>query len=143
MSEKIVVLLDDVLERFEEITECWEQYLNMATGEFVSLSDGSYIETDEELAEEIENSCDYLRLPNQRDIHEFGIMENFAAATPDLLKREKLFHALRGRKPFRRFKDTLNYVGLTELYYAFRTLALYEMAREWCEENHVSCILRN
>ena len=122
--------------------ERWEQYLNTATGEFVSLSDGSYIETDEELAEEIDSSDNYVRLPNQRDIHEYSIMENFAESCPDAGKRAKLLRALTGRKPYRHFKDELNYIGLDEVYYAFRFLAFVNIAKEWCEENEIPYILR-
>jgi len=137
MPEKVTVILEDVADKLEETMECWEQYLNTATGEFVSLSDGSYIETDEELAEEIDNSDGYVRLPNQYDIHEYSIMEDFAEACPDAIKREKLFRALNGRKPYRHFKDELNYHGLDDAYYAFRFLAFIHIAKEWCEENKI------
>jgi arsenate reductase-like glutaredoxin family protein len=131
------VILEDIAGKLEEASDNWEQYLNTATGEFAHLSDGSYIETDEELADEIECSDDYVRLPNQRDIREFDIMEAFAEAAPDAVKREKLFRALRGRKPFRNFKDTIDYVGLAEAYYAFRSLELVKRAREWCDSHDI------
>jgi len=134
---KAKIFLEDVADKFEETMECWEQYLNTVTGEFVALSDGSYVETDEELAEEIDCSDDYVRLPNQHEIREYEIMESFADATPDAAKREKLFRALNGRKPFRNFKDTLNYTGLDEVYYAFRFLSFIKIAKEWCEENDI------
>jgi hypothetical protein len=40
---KAIVILEDVADKLEETMECWEQYLNIATGEFVALSDGSYV----------------------------------------------------------------------------------------------------
>ena len=137
MSDKVTVFLEDIADKLDETMDCWEQYLNTATGEVVSLSDGSYIETDEELADEIECSDDYVRLPNQHDIHEYNIMEDFAESCSDAEKRAILFRALNGRKPFRHFKDTLNYSGLDEAYYAFRFLAYIKIAREWCEENEI------
>jgi len=139
---KAKIFLEDIADKLEETMECWAQYLNTVTGEFVSLSDGSYVETDEELAEEIDCSDDYVRLPNQHEIHEYKIMEAFADATPDAGKREKLFRALNGRKPFRNFKDTLNYTGLDEAYYAFRFLSFIKIAKEWCEENDIPYTLR-
>lgn len=39
MSEKFVVVLEDVADKLEETMECSEQYLNTATGEFVTLSE--------------------------------------------------------------------------------------------------------
>lgn len=137
MSGKTIVFLEDIADKLEETMEHWEQYLNTATGEFTALSDGAYIETDEELAEEIANSRDYVRILNQYDIHEYNIMEDFAEATVDVRKREQLFRALNGRKPFRHFKDALDYTGLEEAYYAFRSLAFLGIAKEWCKENDI------
>ena len=139
---KAVIILEDIADKFEETMDCWEQYLNTATGEFVSLSDGSYVETDEELAEEIDCSDDYIKLPNQHEIREYDIMEAFAEATPDANKREKLFRTLNGKKPFRNFKDTINYIGLDEAYYAFRFLSFIRIAKEWCDENDIPYKLR-
>jgi hypothetical protein len=114
----------------------------VATGDIVSLSDGMYSERDEELAEEIDSSCNFIRLPNQYDIHEYSIMEDFAETILDDRKREKLFDALHGRKPFRHFKDTLNYIGLDQAYYAFRSSAFIGIAMEWCKDNDIPCISR-
>ncbi len=137
MSGKPIVFLEDIADKLEETMEYWEQYLNTATGEFVAISDGTYTEVDEELLEKIDNSCDYIRLPNQYDIHEYNIMEDFAEEISDVRKREKLFRALNSRKPFRHFKDTLNYTGLDDAYYSFRSLAFLRLAKEWCEENDI------
>ena len=41
------------------------------------------------------------------------------------------------RRPYRRFKDELNYHGLTETYYAFRSLEFMKIAKEWCEDNGI------
>lgn len=133
----ITVSLEDIAGKLEEASDHWEQYLNVATGEFEALADGMYIETDEELAEEIECSGDYVRLPNQYDIHEYRIMERFAEAAPDGRKQACLFRALRGRRPYRHFKDEINVLGLAETYYAFRYVAIAEIAREWCEDNGI------
>jgi len=135
--EKVTVVLEDVANQLEETMDSWEQYLNTATGEFVSLSDVSFIETDEELAEEIDSSDDYIRLPNQRDINEYRIMEDFAVDFQDAEKRAKLFRALNSRKPFRTFKDTLNNCGIADDYYTFRYSEFINIAREWCEANKI------
>lgn len=137
MSEKPEVYIEDMADKLEETMEYWEQYLNIVTGEFVALSDGTYIETDEELAEKIDNSSDFIRLPNHYDIHEYNFMENFADTIENAQKRERLFRALNGRRPFRHFKDTLDYTGLTDKYYSFRALAYLEIAKAWCDENGI------
>lgn len=96
-----------------------------------------YLDADEELVERIEASTDYVRLPNQYDIHEYRIMERFAETVSDKQKQPELFRTLREKRPFRRFKDELNYFWLTSAYYNSRFQALMEIAREWCEDNRI------
>lgn len=131
--QPVTIYLEDIANKLDETMDHWEQYLNVFTGEFESIPDGIYLDADEELTERIGGSTDYVRLPNQYDIHEFRIMEQFAEATPDRRKQTELFQALHGKRPFRHFKDELNYYGLREDYYAFRFLAFIEIARDWCE----------
>lgn len=135
--ELVTVDLENVAEKLEEASDHWEQYLNVVTGEFEALPDGIYVDADKELAEKIGWSGDYVRLPNQYDIHEYRIMERFAEATSDERKQARLFRALRGRRPYRHFKDEINMLGLAEVYYSFRALAFLELAREWCEDNGI------
>jgi len=133
-----IVSLTDIAGKVEEATDFMEQYMNRATGDIEALFDGSYIEPDEELVQRIEEAPEeYVRLPNQRDIHEYGIMEAFAKAQPDERKQAILFRALCGRKPFRRFKDAIIRHGIDEGYYAFRYLAYVAIAKEWCEANDI------
>ena len=138
MSAKITVALEKVAQELEGTSEFSRGFLNTATGEFVTLFTDHYL--DEEnmaLGEEIDASNDYVRLPDQGDIDEYSIMEDFAEATPHAGKRGQLFRALNGRKPFRSFKDALYDTGLDEAYYAYRFLALIDIAKAWCEENSI------
>ena len=135
--EKVVIVLEDFADKLEEAMEGWDQYLNTATGEFVDLPDGSLVEADEELAEFIDESDDYIRLPDQMELNEYRIMEDFAEDCQDTEKRAMLFRALNGKKPFRRFKDTLNQTGIAEDYYAYRFRAFVDIAQEWCEDNEI------
>jgi len=50
---------------------------------------------------------------------------------------------LDGKKPFRNLKDTINYVGLDEVYDAFRFLSFIKIAKEWCDENNMPYKLRD
>ena len=133
----ITVFIEDVAEKLEEAMDTWEQYLNVMTGEFESLSDGSYAEVDEELAEKIEDSHDYVRLPNQYEIHEYRIMSDFADTVTNPHKQSSLYYALNGRKPYRRFKDAIIDLNLEQAYYDFRADEFLKIAREWCEENQI------
>lgn len=70
----------------EATMDGWEQYLNLETGEIVSLSDGTWRDRDEEdedLAEDIDTTDKFVRIPNQYEIHEYEIKEEFAYASPN------------------------------------------------------------
>lgn len=88
-------------------------------------------------AEEIADSPEYIRLPDQFDLHEYDIMQDFAVAVTNDSKRDLLLDALNGKKPFKHFKDVLRQTGLDREYYDFRTSGLLEIARNWCEENAI------
>ena len=139
----VTVYLEDIAEKLEEASDHWEQYLNVVTGEFEYLPDGVYVQPDKDLAERIDASGDYLRLPNQYDIHEYHIMESFAESVQDSSKSGRLFRALRGRKPYRHFKDEIIYLNLDQAYYTFRSCAFMEIAREWCENYDLPYQLRS
>jgi len=138
--EKVTVNIEFIADAMEATMDGWEQYLNMETGEIISLSNGTWSDMDDEdkaLAEEIDSTDKYVRLPNQYDIDEYNIMEEFAYATQNPRYQEKLLCVLRGRKPYRNFKDEINYLGISESYYAWRLIALCKIAKNWCEENEV------
>lgn len=138
---KKTVFIEDIADALEAVMDEWEQYLNIETGEIVSMpsADDNLDREDEDvlLAEEIEYSGKYVRLPNQYDIHAYHIMENFAYAASDQNHQEKLIHALHGRKPYRNFKEEINYLGMADMYYAYRLFAFYKIALKWCERNKI------
>ena len=137
MSNRKTIPLSVIVTAIEETTEDWEQYYNTVTGEVQGIPDHNnyYVDHSEfqEVAEKIDESDDYLRLPSQRELNEYDIMERFAVE----LDSETLLRALRGRKPFRTFKDRAAQIGLIKAYYTFRSAAYSEIAREWCRENAV------
>lgn len=136
-GDKMQVQIKDIVDCLEMANDDWEQFLNTETGEIVSLSNGFSAEVDEELASEIEKSDHYVRLPNQYDIHEWQIMESFSLEIPLKSFREQLLDSLHGQKVFRRFKDTLDRLGIADDYYGYRTRAFYIIAEDWCKENKI------
>ena len=48
-----------------------------------------------------------------------------------------LSNALRKRHPYRAFKDKINELGISQLYYDYRSQAYLDKAEEWCRENSV------
>lgn len=136
-QQKTTVYLEDLADALEETMEHWEQFLNVVTGEVVALSDGCYVEIDEELADEIEQSDAYVRLPNEYELDEYSIMQNFAEIEPKETNRKKLSNALHGRRPYRHFKDMCIELEIEEVYYAFRYLSFVAIAKNWCIEHEI------
>ncbi len=138
-----VMYLEDIAEKLEDTSDFWTHYLDLTSGEVVELFDESNleyaedIEKNKELETKIKDSDVYIRLPNKYEIYEYKIMGDFAETILDPYKREKLFRALNGKKPFRHFKDTLFFNDLDQVYYKFRFQALIEIAREWCDYNEI------
>ena len=65
------------------------------------------------------------------------MMRDFADSVGSERIGEELSNALHGKGAFRYFKDTLRRHRMESAWYAFRTEALAQMARDWCKENHV------
>ena len=122
--------LNEAAESFEMINSDNQLFYNIETGEFDVYIDPIFsgIEDDEKFEEDY-----WVTAPNQRDLDEYRIMEDFAESVSDLRKNELLYVALQGRGAFRRFKDTLYLVELVDEWYAFKHRAFVEIAKEWCE----------
>ena len=140
MAPRKIVYLEDIAEAFDDCMDGWAQFLNTQTAEIVNLSEDPYMscEEDKELWEEIEELDDYVRLPDQYELHEKWIMEHFAYEIGNERVYEMLSNALRKRHPYRVFKDTINELGISQLYYDYRSQAYLDKAEEWCRENSVA-----
>ena len=134
---KKTIPLSVIVDAIEATTDGWRQFYNTITGEVDSIPswDNDYADPEEfrETADKIDESDDYVELPSQRELHEYDIMERFAEERGSA----PLLRALRGRKPFRTFKDRAMEIGLEQEYYAFRSAAYVDIAREWCRENDI------
>ena len=130
------VYLEDIADAFEECMDGWAQFLDTRTGEIVALSEDPYMacEEDQELWEEIDETDDYVRLPNQYELHEKSIMEKFAYESGNKRVSEVLFDALRRRHPYRCF---INDLGISQIYYDYRNRTYINTAEEWCRNYHV------
>ena len=137
---KKTIPLSIIVDAIEETTDGWRQFYNSATGEVDSIPswDNGYIDMEEfrEIADKIDGSDEYVELTTQRELREYDIMERFASEKGS----EPLRRALRGRKPFRTFKDRANEIGLDQEYYDFRSAAYVDIAREWCRVNQIPFI---
>ena len=82
----------------------------------------------------IYTSADWLRLPRKFDIHEWDIMDRFAASLEAESSRT-LRGCLRGKGAFHRFHSRIRQLGIEAAWFRFRNDALENIART-CLEDH-------
>jgi Uncharacterised protein family (UPF0158) len=142
------VKLSDLIEGMDFQSDEQSSFLNLTTGEVVSITDEELrtAENDEPLedfpewqhdairiAKDIVETDHYLPLPDRFEINEYRIMERFCLSVDDEDIRDNLCDAIRGRGAFRRFKDRMQLYGLADDWYRYRDAALREIAMAWCE----------
>ncbi len=137
--EIMKINLQVVIDAIEEATESYTSFYDTKTKETVYLPDAFMTgEMDEELLELIENYPDrFLRFPTKYDIHEYSIMEAFVDYLPPGKIKSELTAAIRGKGAFRRFKQSVRYHGIEQLWYDYQANAYRELAERWCVENDI------
>ena len=143
------VRLSEIIDGMEVMSDEMTSYLHRPTGRVLWVSDEAFRAADEDDESSIEpeeladaqailkRSEEYLALPDRFEIDEYRMMERFAAEIEDSDQRDEVLASLRGAKVFRRFKDTIHRLGLSDAWYAFRERAYIEVARTWCEANGI------
>jgi hypothetical protein len=148
------VLLKDIVDALEMVSDELPSFLDLDTGEVQTLHRELLGEAEEcgddeepdlpawqaeewEVAKRIVFSDRFRKLLTKFEVHEWSIMRDFADSVESERIREELSNSLHGKGAFRYFKDTLRRHRMESAWFAFRTEALAEMARDWCEENHV------
>lgn len=131
----MTIKLQQAMQAIEKADDVYTLFLDTKTGETVYLSDPFITgETDEALADEIENTPDqFLRFPTKYEIHEFSIIEAFVEQIPTGKAQNGLASAIRGKGAFRRFKQTIRFYGMEQLWYDFLADAHREIAVRWCQ----------
>ena len=147
------VKLSDLIEGMDFQSEERSSFLNLTTGEVVSITDEELraAENDEPLedfpdwqhdairiAGEIVATDHYLPLPDRFEINEYRTMERFCLSVDDDDMRDDLCNAIRGRGAFRYFKDRMHAYGIEEAWYRYRDDALRDIAVAWCEAHGIA-----
>ena len=148
----ITVKLKDIIDEMEIQFDFHSSYLNKKTGEIVMVTDdhfrvaededdlSDYSEWEQEaikLAGEVLESDDYIELPTKFDIHEYSIMEKFCLSLNDEELSDKMYHSIKGKGAFRRFKDNISEYGIEEDWFKYRREAFKRIAIDWCEDNNI------
>jgi hypothetical protein len=149
----IQVKLQDVLEGMDFQSDEQSSFLNLTTGEVVSITDEELRAAEHDapledfpewqhdairIARDIVEKDHYLPLPDRFEIHEYRMMERFCLSVDDDDLRDDLCDAIRGRGAFRRFKDRIQAYGMAEDWYRYRDAALREIAMAWCEAHSIA-----
>ncbi len=149
------VKLNDVIEALEMAAEECAHYLDRNTGEIVMVTNEELeaAEEDELISEypdwqreailkarEILKSEDFVELPDQFDIHEYKIMEDFCLELENRLEGEHLLRLIKGSGAFGRFKDGIYSLGVEKDWYQFRRTELKKIAIQWLEEQQIPYI---
>lgn len=133
----MTIRLSQVIDAIESACDAYTEFYDTQTGETVSLPDPLWTgESDEELEALLEaEPRRFLRFPTKFEIHEYSIMERFSEALPAGKIQRELANAIRGKGAFRRFKGTIRYYGIEQLWYDYLENSHREIAIRWCEEN--------
>jgi uncharacterized protein UPF0158 len=147
------VRLNDIVEALEMQFDESPSYLDLDTGQVVTVSEDLLHEAQEggdqepdlpdwqkdewEIAKRIISTDRFRELPTKFDVHEWRIMQEFSRSVePDGI-REDLLRAIHGAGAFRNFKDAVRRHRIESSWFAFRTEALRQIAVKWCEENEI------
>ena len=83
------------------------------------------------------DESDLIRLPDRRDIDDYGNMERFIERVKDEEIQEWLSNAIRGRGAFRMFRAALDRFHMLNDWYDYRDRCHRVTAMEWCEDNGI------
>ena len=133
-----MINIDIIVEALEMTDNETEFFFDREKEDTVMLSE--YSDDYKQISDMIDEDEDdrFVRLPSQREINEYGMMEEFVNSIRNDNQRATLEMAISGRGAFRRFKDTVIRFGIEKKWYAFRDKEYLRVAREWCEENNVA-----
>jgi len=149
------VKLSEIIEGIEFQSDERSSYLNKLTGEVVMITDEEVHAAEEgeslddypewqqnaiEQAKDIladETDEKYISLPSKYDVHEYNIMERFCSTISDNKISESLYHAIKGKGAFSRFKDAIHRYEIAEDWYKYRDDYIKQIAKDWCEENGI------
>jgi len=148
----IVVDLGEIIQGMEFQSDEMRSFLNLKTGEVVSITDEEFRAAEEDkplekfpdwqresivIAQEILEEDYYISLPSQFDIHEYSIMESFCLSIDDDNLQDIMYNSLKGSGAFRRFKNNIHRYHIEETWYNYRDEAIKKIAIEWCEDNEI------
>ncbi|MFD0870221.1 Uncharacterised protein family (UPF0158) [Chlamydia abortus] len=125
-------LMDELVDAYLDNNFEHPYYLDLYTGQVILDIDEAYtgepgIDWDDE-----ENEERYIDIPKIDSNEAFYVMTKFAQRT-ESDPEDRLFDALNGHRPFRRFKDVLYELDLWDEWNKFEYKHAEEMIKSWME----------
>lgn len=80
----------------------------------------------------MEDPDDVVSVPQDGFLDAYNMMEDFAYSIPGPYQ-DKLLDALQGKGAFRRFREAVNRLNITEHWYTYRDSRLRREIRTWCD----------
>ncbi|GIP34222.1 UPF0158 family protein [Paenibacillus sp. J2TS4] len=125
-------LLDELIDAYLDNNFEHPYYLDLQTGQVILNMDEAYtgeprIDWDDE-----ENEERYIDIPKIDSNEAFYVMTKFAQRT-ESDPEDRLFDALDGHRPFRRFKDALYELDLWDEWNKFEYMYAEEEIKSWLE----------
>ncbi|MUV38937.1 hypothetical protein JNUCC1_02809 [Lentibacillus sp. JNUCC-1] len=144
----VSVKIGDIIEAIELQYPGSYQFLNMKNGKVVIIDseamraaedDEPYMDDEalEVAIDVLENEDNYIELPEEEDINEYDIMEDFCLSLEDAHQKEKLLSAIKGKGAFRRFKDKIIELGVRDEWFTYRDERIKQFVIEWCEAHQI------
>jgi GTPase SAR1 family protein len=153
MTSSPTVRLSAIIEAIDLSSRKYSFYLNRNAGQIITLDEEEIYAAEKEddldnypgwqrdnilMARDLlENDKNYLDLPTKYDLDESRHMEKFILSFEDSKTWEILYAAIKGKGAFRRFKETVHRLNLTDHWYAYRENSVPQMAIDWCELNGI------
>jgi hypothetical protein len=129
----VKVRLKEVVDEIDMLPDGATAFLNRHTGELVTVGGDYAVAAEREDLEDLDESDDFLALPDKFDVHEWDIMRRFSRSIESAEVRDELLDAIHGRGAFRAFRAAAGRHGLVEDWYRFRQHSLEEIVREWLD----------
>lgn len=142
----------DLLDALDSQSDQIETFINLKTGEICFIDEevvnivednrDDYPEWQKEDVDTVkhylENPDDYLGLPSQYEINEYQMMEDFSSTLENEKITGQLLITLQGQGAFRRFKDSVKFLGIETEWYKFRDERYRQFITEWCKDNEIT-----
>jgi hypothetical protein len=134
---KVTINWTDLEIAFERNSPDIESYLDLTTGEVVSIVAGE-ADAHDKRARVIANGHNFARIDPASSREQYRWMEKFVTAVQDEALRERLVIAIDGKGAFRRFKDVLlNYPAERERWFTYRGELLHFHMQGWLDQMEI------